>query len=97
MGIDISGGMMVGSPARDVSYDDQEGEYEFNEFLEDNNLDYMSPWYDADPSEYFVGYPVRQIVIDNIDVWLDDVKRKAKEFEEVTGAKAILYGGPNVY
>lgn len=95
MGISYSGGMIVGCSADNIGYDDG-GTYEF---LEQYDLEAYSLWYDADTDGQVWGFAVKDVTIlsDEFDDWVNMVKRKAQEFEEITGEKAMLIGMQDIY
>ena len=92
MGIDYSGGMIIGAAAEDISYDDEQ--FEEYEFLEEHDMTSYSLWYDSDTDGQVWGFPVSDVDIlsDEFDDWVSMVKRKAQEFEKITGVKAKLIG-----
>ena len=98
MGVDYSGRMIVGCNADNISYDDEEFEYGY-EYCEEHDLDSYSLWYDAGTDGQVWGFTVKDVTIlsDEFDNWVNMVKRKAKEFEEITGEKAMLIGMQNIY
>ena len=97
MGIDYSGGMIVGADAEDIGYEVEQ--FEAWEFLEEHDMESYSLWYDADESGQVWGYPVSDVNIlsEEFDDWVSMVKRKAQEFEKITGVKAKLIGMQNIY
>lgn len=97
MGIDINGSMMVGCPAENLVYDDKDGEYELYDYIEDTGLDTLSPWYDASTDECFCGFEIPDVDIEDIDEWVKEVKKKAKEFKELTGCESTLVGMQDVW
>lgn len=98
MGVDYSGGMIVGRAAEDIPYDDEEFECGW-EYAEAHDMSVYSLWYDADTSGQVWGFTVGDVTVlsDEFDDWLSIVKRKAEEFEEITGTKAQLIGMQNIY
>jgi len=91
MGVDYEGSMIVGEKVSNLNLDSEN--IDFAEWVEDNDLDSMSPWYDSDPEYWTVGFRVDSVEVDVIDCeWLDDVKRKARIFFKLTGVKAKLFG-----
>lgn len=97
MGIDYSGGMIVGASGGDIEVpDDYEGS--LGEWTEENEMDSMSEYYDAPEESTYYGFEVPDILVEVIDGdWLADVKSKAKKFEELTGVKATLIGTQNIF
>ena len=97
MGIDYSGGMIVGEIGSKLSEPD---EYEdgFNEWAEENELESMSQYYDCDQEDKYYGFRVDNVEVEKIDgEWLDDVKQKAEKFEKLTGVKAKLIGTQDIW
>ena len=101
MGIYTDGAMIIGAKAEDVikkNEYDPEGEYSFfYDWIEDHDLDYLSPYYDSDSEKWTIGYVIADVEVDSINEdWLDMVRKLAKEFETLTGVKAKLIGTQNV-
>tara|TARA_Y100001956_G_scaffold74886_1_gene82340 strand:- start:1069 stop:1401 length:333 start_codon:yes stop_codon:yes gene_type:complete len=110
MGIDISGGMIVGAncSAADAGVYDEanegylvEGEYyeEFYEWWEYNGMSTYSFHYDACQDSQILGFTVEDIdpLSDDFYEWVEDVKEKAARFKELTGIDAKLIGMQNVW
>lgn len=98
MGVDISGGMIVGANASEIDYDTEEfecGEY----YREHHGMKSYSLHYDACESSQIWGFSVEDVEIDSdeFDEWCISVKLKAKKFEEITGVKASLIGSQDVW
>lgn len=101
MGIDIEGMMIVGERFDKIealpellnkyNVDDED------DFVE-KYFDYCSPYFDAPTEHFVIGFGVNDVPIDSEEfaIWIDDVKEKAKEFEEITGIKAKLIGTQHV-
>jgi len=95
MGIDYDGGMIVGELGMELEKpEDFDGE--LYEWVEEVGLDRMSQWYDSDIDYNYVGFRVDNVVVDDIDEWLRDVRKKAKEFYRLTGVPARLIGTQNI-
>ena len=110
MGIDISGGMIVGANCSEVEsglYDEDKEAYlveggefvELYEWYEEKGMCTYSFHYDACSGSQILGYAVNDIdpLHEDFDIWLKDVKRKAEEFYRLTGVKAKLIGMQNVW
>jgi len=100
MGIDYSGGMIIGEIGSKLGMPENpdEEDLEFHEWAEENGMDRMSLHYDADDDYCYYGFEVDDIPVEDIDSgWLDLVKAKAKKFEELTGVKAKLIGTQNIW
>lgn len=98
MGVDYSGGMIVGRNAEEISYDDERFEHG-HEFLEHYGMECYCKWYDAGTSGQVWGFPISNVELNSEDFqdWLKELNVKAKEFEKITGEKAKLIGMQNIY
>ena len=95
MGIDTDGGMIVGEIGSKLTA--PEGQ-EFYEWAEDNGLERMALWYDADVSNCYYGYTVDDVLIDDMDgKWLEEIHGLANKFEDLTGVKPKLIGTQDVW
>lgn len=97
MGVDIGGGIIVGELRENVHLPDIEGleDYELAEFY---NMNELSPCYDSDIESRYVGYKVsRNTLVTDIDKFIEDVQKKAKIFEDITGVPARLIGAQDVW
>ena len=92
MGIDYDGGMIVGALGDELDVpEDYDGD--LYDWMEENDMDSMSQWYDCDTEDCYFGYTVPDIPVDEIEgEWLADVKAKAEKFEALTGVTAQLIG-----
>ena len=110
MGIDISGGMIVGAVCSEVEavfYDEdkeaylvEDGEFEeLYEWYEEKGMRTYSFYYDACSGSQILGYTLNDIdpLHEDFNTWLKDVKCKAEEFYRLTGVKAKLIGMQNVW
>lgn len=94
---DISGAMIVGRHVEDIAVLN-DLDCEIYEWVEENDLDYMSPHYDARTTYWVVGYKVKDIPVkDMTGGWVVDVLKLAEKFKELTGEDAHLIGMHNVY
>lgn len=96
MGVDIGGGMIVGELRANITLPEVEGLEDY-ELAEHYNMSELSPYYDSDPNHRYVGFKVYDVAVKDIDVWLEDVKKKAAEFEKITGSSAKLIGAQDVW
>ena len=98
MGIDISGSMIVGLPADEVWYDEEEFEH-LTEFVDHHGLDCMSGSYDCGGDEKVVGFEIKDVSLEDnkFDIWSDEVRRLANQFEEITGQIPWLIGMQDVW
>ena len=63
------------------------------EWAEDNEMDSLSQYYDCDEDYRYYGFTVSDVPVNEMDVgWVDDVKKKAAKFKELTGVDAQLIG-----
>lgn len=103
MGIDYDGGMVVGELGSELDYEKlselSEVEDDPQYFLvEQKGMESMSLWFDADFENTIYGFGVEDIEVEKIDqAWIDDLKEKARVFEEITGVKARLIGTQNIW
>lgn len=97
MGINIDGGMIIGSLGGDLSV--PEGfEGDLCEWLEEDGIEYFSLHYDAGYEDSIYGFILdNEVGVEFLDDWLAGVKRKAAEFEKITGVKAKLFGSQSVW
>lgn len=98
MGIDISGGMIVGLPVDSIEYDDEEFKCPWG-FAEEYGMEVFSLWYDAGSEGQVIGFTVPDIEVlsKGFEDWVLDVKHKALKFETITDQKAELIGIQNVW
>ena len=101
MGIDYSGGMLVGCeglPCEPDDWDeDENGDWE--EYLyEEHNIKRYSQHYDADTDECYFGIPIDDILVAEMDnEWLVSIKQLAEYFKDITGEDAYLIGTQNIW
>lgn len=97
MGIDISGSMLIGNIAENItipeSYED-----DIYRWADDNGMNIFNQWFDCDIEGQYVGFSVLDIPVDKInEEWLKDIKELAIKFKELTGKEAMLIGTQNVW
>lgn len=99
MGIDIDAKMIVG-----VYYDDLPKELreldddDLYDFIEDNELNHASLWYDAGMEGWIIGRTVNNDIPEaNLDAWLLKVKEAFKEVQEILKVKPDLIATQHVY
>jgi hypothetical protein len=104
MGIDIRGGMIVGAEFNDlVPYIEdimkQKGVEDFDIFdfniigwLEDNNLDHMSPHFDSRPDYWTIGICINNLVLDGLSElkWNNDLMLAQKRLYDIFGEELEL-------
>ena len=91
MGIDIGCAIVVGLPADDLELEDDVDLYDF---IEDNGLEYTSPWYDSGVSQGVVGYFVADTGRYNdydLTTLNDNIHKAMTKFVELTGQQPRLY------
>jgi len=97
MGIDITGGMIVGAKGDSIDIPESIND-NIEEYAEDNDMESRSPHYDADEEDKFFGFNIPDILVSDInDAWVESIKEKARKFKELTGADAKLIGMQNVW
>lgn len=112
MGIDISGGMIIGHNASkvksEVYREDDDCEMygvdgnlheEFYEWYESEELETYSFHYDADEDSQVLGFTVGDIepLSEKFDEWIAEVKAKSEKFKKLTGLEPELIGMQNVW
>ncbi|AUR92267.1 hypothetical protein NVP1170O_154 [Vibrio phage 1.170.O._10N.261.52.C3] len=98
MGVDISGGLLVGAPVSEVCYN--EDHYDcVHEFADDKGMDLYSPWYDAESDNCTIGYSLPRVdpLSEDFPTWVESVKHKARLFKELTGTDAKIIGMQDVW
>lgn len=64
--------------------------------LEHYNLEYSSPWYDSQPSNWFIGAGAKDF--GDVEVIVGSLRSSAKKFTEATGkASPIVSCSPHVF
>lgn len=105
MGIDYSGGMIVGASGDELSVpEDYVSEYTPDEELalyewaEEVGLDSFSKWYDAGDDGKVYGFTIQSRWRESeLDELMKEVKQKMLEFKELTGVEAMLIGMQDIY
>lgn len=113
MGVDISGGMIVGAIAEGVEgavgFESEDGDWvyqldedtceDFYEWYEYHGMETYSMWYDSGNEGKVVGFKVPDInpLGEDFDEWIENVKTLATEFKEITGIDPELIGMQNVW
>jgi len=98
MGIDYSGGMIVGNigdllPELDEKYDG-----DIYEWVQENDMSIMCQYFDADISNSYVGFSIKDVLVSEInDEWISTIKKIADKFESLTGVPAKLIGTQDIY
>lgn len=95
MGIDYSGGMIVGAKGSEIPVLIDE---DFYEELIGHGMTYMSEHYDAGDDHRYYGYLIDDILVSQMDdEWLRKINELASKFEEITGVPASLIGTQDIY
>ena len=95
MGIDIEGGMVLGEQVKKLKLPE---DVYVPDFVDDNNMTHMSPWFDADPEEWTIGFKVKDVAVsDMTEEWFDTINTQAKTFKALTGTLPKLIGMQTVW
>lgn len=97
MGIDVSGGMIVGVHGSKLNEDQRKL---FWELYNEDNINLYAEYFDADLDGCYVGYSVPDLDFSNGDAyagWLHMVHGYAAQFKVAFGLDASLIGCQNVY
>lgn len=105
MGIDYSGGMIVGAKGNKLSVPEDyvlehtpDEELSLWEWAYEVGLDYFSEWYDAGDEGKVYGFTIKsQWRESELDEFIKEVKQKMLEFNELTGEEAMLIGMQDIY
>ena len=93
MGIDYDGNMIVGAKESLINIPEDEDDWAY-----DNGMKTMSPYYDADPDDRYIGFKIENIPVKDIDdEWVKMIKAHAAKFKELTGVEAELIGMQNIW
>lgn len=96
MSVDVEGKMLLGYKYSETKVDT--GEDSLGDWVYENKLEYASPWYDASPDNWIIGFLVEDVSIDEMDEeWINVLKKKAEQFEKLAGVKPKLMGVCNVW
>lgn len=105
MGIDYSGGMIVGAKGNKLSVPkDYVSEYTPDEELslwewaDEVGLEYFSSWYDAGDEGRVYGFIIKSRWRESeIEGLMKEVKQKMAEFKKLTGVEPMLIGMQDIY
>ena len=96
MGVDIDGCMVLGESITKIKLSPDIDDV--GEWVDDNGMDTISPWYDSGPDNWVIGFRIKDVPVSKIDEkWLEDIRTKASKFEKLTGTKARLIGMQDVW
>jgi len=96
MGIDYSGGMIIGEIGSELP--EPEGHDSLSEWAEENEMVTMALYYDAAEEDCYYGFAVKDVLVSEIDQkWIDDLKTMAGKFEKLSGVPAKLVGTQNIW
>ena len=97
MGIDYNGGMIVGAYGDEITV--PENFEDLNSWLLDKyDMTRMASFYDADNSNSFFGFPIDDILINDLnEEWINKIKKLGKKFEDITLIKATLVGIQDIF
>lgn len=100
MGVDISGGMIVGACSDDVWASCCPEEEDFYDFIEGvHEMDTYHLYYDADTDASITGFKVKDVPVlssEEFEEWTTNVKELAKLFKDITGIEPKLIGMQHV-
>ena len=97
MGIDYSGGMIIGELGSKLDTPDNWDE-DLTEYAEENGMTYMSQYYDCDEDWRIYGFDVPDIPVSEINQkWIDEINELANKFEKLFGVPARLIGTQNIW
>jgi hypothetical protein len=96
MGIDISGGMLVGESGSNFEIPDEIEDV--REWADENGMEVMCEYFDADFEDSYFGFEVEEVLVSEInDSWIAKINELADKFERLTGLKARLIGTQDIY
>lgn len=100
MGIDIGAGILLGRTKKDI--EESIGEQEdFQDWVEENGFEELSPYFDAEPDHCFYGVMIYQTMYTARALDLNDLAEECSEacdaFTEVTGLTGKVYLSPHVF
>lgn len=113
MGMDISGAMLLGAKGSkireagkiDLDKEEEEflegnpdGEFDYDGRLAELGFSVCCPYYDCgDWEEWDIGYRFAKVDVGDLDIFVAEVREKAKKFEDITGVEPRLYGTQDVW
>ena len=91
MGVDISGGLLIGAHASKICVD-------IDVLLENDDMVKYAEYYDAPDKYCHIGFKINNVLVSEMNVeWLAHINELAKRFESLTGAKAELIGCQDIW
>lgn len=96
MSVDMDGKMILGCKCNLTQINTvEDGLYNW---VCKNKLEYASPWYDASPDDWIIGFLIKDVSVDEMnEEWMNDIREKSEQFEKLTGVKPKLMGVCNVW
>ena len=99
MGIDISGGMIVGAWMEECDIPETTHGDKYD-WLEEHGMETMRCHYDCGDGDKFIGYSIEDVTVaelTNSNEWIDHVDLLGKRFQRLLGVPAKLVGMQDVY
>lgn len=105
MGVYTENKLMVGAYVNDLDEfftnliengDEHYDSYEDRGEVIEVYFDYMSPYYDSDPDDWFVGYELNNCQSVGAELY-ESIRSLSEKFEKLTGVYAVLKGGAHVF
>ena len=91
MGVDISGGLLIGAHASKVCVD-------IDVLIENDDIVKYAQYYDAPTEHCHIGFKINKVLVSEMNVeWFAYINDLAKRFEALTGAKAELIGCQHIW
>ena len=88
--------MIVGEYGSELCIPETE-EMDDYEWIEENGLDTMSPYYDCGLEDSYIGFCVDDVPVSEItEEWMDDVKEFSEKFEKLFKVPARLIGTQDI-
>lgn len=96
MGIDYSGGIIVGCYGDEIK--NEEYRRDSSEFIEKYDLDHMCPWYDANNVESIIGIRLNsKWSFSDIQKLVEQFEKAKKKLEPLFGTEVFLFGTQHIY
>lgn len=101
MGVYTENKLMVGAYVSDLDefftklIENENEDYSDRTEIIEAYFDYMSPYYDSDPDDWFVGFHIMNGV--PLKELVENVKEASEKFEKITGITPVVKGGAHVF